>query len=102
MNSIKTQLSEKFNQSAETCKTYYNNKVEQLHERSEGVFQSWKEMERKYTNLIASGKAKNKALLKELKQERKQYKAQLNEIKRNLNSILSNVKRNRLRPELAF
>jgi len=102
LNSIKTQLSEKFMQSAETCKTFYNNKVEQLHERSEGLFQSWKEMERKYTNLIASGKAKNKALLKELKQERKQYKLQLKEIKRNLNSILFNVKRNRLRPELAF
>ena len=102
LNSIKTQLSEKFNQSAESCKTFYHNKVEQLHENAESVFTSWKEMERKYTNLVAAGKAKNKAILKELRKERKEYKAQLSEIKRNLNRIMLNVKRNRLRPELTF
>ena len=102
LNSIKTQLSEKFNQSAENCKTFYHNKVEQLHENAESVFTSWKEMERKYTNLVAAGKAKNKAILNELRKERKEYKAQLSEIKRNLNRIMLNVKRNRLRPELTF
>ena len=101
-NTIKVQLSEKFNQSAESCKVFYNNKIERLNENARRLFISWKEMEVKYTNLIARGKVNNKTPLKELKKERKQYKVQLNEIKDNLNRIMFNVKKNQLCPELIF
>ena len=98
-NSIKTQLAEKINKSAESCRTIYQNRVAQLHQKADNIFVSWDEMESKYMQLIASGKAKNKALLRELKNERKQYKTQLNNIKRSLNAIMFNVQKNRLNPE---
>ena len=58
-------------------------------------------MEMRYNQLVVKGKAKNKALIKELKNERRQYKTQLNKIKRSLNSIMLDVQKNRLRSELS-
>mgnify|MGYP003688557357 FL=1 len=51
--------------------------------------------------MVENGKAKNRTLLKELKNERRQYRAQLNKIKRNLNTIMFDIQKNRLRPELS-
>ena len=100
-NSIRTQLTEKFNKSTKSCKAFYQSKVDQLHQKADSLFISWDAMELRYNKIVASGKAKNSAILKELKNERKQYKTQLNKIKRSLNTIMFDVQKNRLRPELS-
>lgn len=100
INSIRVQLDEKLVTSTENCKVFYNNKVEQLHLKSESILKSWKELERQYTNLVAKGKSNNKNLLEELKKKRKTYNLQMQEIKELFNNILFNVKRNRLTPVL--
>ena len=100
-NSIRTQLTEKFNKSTKSCKVFYKSKVDQLHLKADSLFSSWDAMEMRYNQLVVKGKAKNKALMKELKNERRQYKTQLNKIKRSLNSIMLDVQKNRLRSELS-
>jgi len=100
-NSIRTQLTEKFNKSTKKCKVFYQSKVDRLHQKADSLFISWDEMELRYNNMVENGKAKNRTLLKELKNERKQYRMQLNKIKRNLNTIMFDIQKNRLRPELS-
>ena len=100
-NSIRTQLTEKFNKSTKNCKVFYKSKVDQLHLKADSLFTSWDAMEMRYNQLVVKGKAKNKALIKELKNERRQYKIQLNKIKRSLNTIMVDVQKNRLRPGLS-
>ena len=100
-NSIRTQLTEKFNKSTKSCKVFYQSKVDRLHQKADSLFISWDEMELRYNNMVENGKAKNRTLLKELKNERRQYRAQLNKIKRNLNTIMFDIQKNRLRPELS-
>jgi hypothetical protein len=55
-------------------------------------------MEMKYTNINSTINAKG--VLKKVRENRNNYKSQLKLIKRDLNNIMFNIKRNRLSPEL--
>ena len=93
-------LNQKLENSAEQCKFYYEQKIEQLHSQKESLMKSWKEMERNYTNLEKDF-IENKMHIKALKKERKVFLNNAKELRRNFNIIISNVKRNRLHPQLA-
>ena len=99
MESLKVLLNQKLENSAEQCKLYYEQKIEQLHSQKESLMKSWKEMERNYTNLEKDF-IENKMHIKALKQERKAFLNKAKELRRNFNIIISNVKRNRLHPQL--
>ena len=100
LESLKVLLNQKLENSAEQCKLYYEQKIEQLHSQKESLMKSWKEMERNYTNLEKDF-IENKMHIKALKQERKVFLNNAKELRRNFNIIISNVKRNRLHPQLA-
>ena len=101
VNNIKIQLSEMFNKSGDGIRNYYQNKVEQLHVKSERLFALWSDMEVKYAEQLSKGKLKNKEILKSLVNERKRYKEQINLIKQDLQIIMSNVQKKRLQPNLS-
>ncbi|MEJ6589092.1 MAG: acyl-CoA desaturase [Crocinitomicaceae bacterium] len=101
VNNIKIQLSEMFNKSGDGIRNYYQNKVEQLHIKSERLFALWSDMEVKYAEQLSKGKLKNKEILKSLVNERKRYKEQINLIKQDLQIIMSNVQKKRLQPNLS-
>lgn len=101
VNNIKTQLSEMFNKSGDGIRNYYQNKVEKLHVKSDRLFALWSEMEVKYADQLSKGKLKNKEILKNLINERKRYKEQINLIKQDLQIIMSNVQKKRLQPNLS-
>ena len=90
-----------FNKSGDGIRNYYQNKVEQLHVKSERLFALWSDMEVKYAEQLSKGKLKNKEILKSLVNERKRYKEQINLIKQDLQIIMSNVQKKRLQPNLS-
>jgi len=100
LNTIRNQLNERYNQSTEHCKEFYHNKIKQLQKNTDQILLSWKDMEMKYTNINSSGTINTKGGLKKAREKRNNYKSQLKSIKRDLNNIMFNIKRNRLSPEL--
>ena len=54
----------------------------------------------KYANIINLNSIEYKVILKNIKKERKQYREHLKEIQRDLNRILSSIKRNSLDSKL--
>ena len=100
LSTIKNQLNERYNQSPENCKRFYHNKIKQLQKNTNQILLSWKDMEMKYTNINSSGAINTKAGFKKAREKRNNYKSQLKSIKRDLNNIMFNIKRNRLSSEL--
>jgi len=100
LSTIKNQLNERYNQSPENCKRFYHNKIKQLQKNTNQILLSWKDMEMKYTNINSSGTINTKAGFKKAREKRNNYKSQLKSIKRDLNNIMFNIKRNRLSSEL--
>ena len=79
----------------------YYKKVESLNKKSEQLFELWSEMELKYAEQLSKGKSKNKEVLRALIAERKKYKEQLNRIRIDLQGIMSSIKSQKLKPNLA-
>lgn len=100
LESLKVHLSDKLESSADNCKQYYRERIEKLSNQKESLMKSWKEMERSYTNM-EKDIISNKEIIAQLKKERKLFLKHSNELKRSFNMIISNVKKNRLQPQLA-
>ena len=101
LNNIKVQLFEMFKISGSKFKNMYYKKVESLNKKSEQLFELWSEMELKYAEQLSKGKSKNKEVLRALIAERKKYKEQLNRIRIDLQGIMSSIKSQKLKPNLA-
>ena len=98
--SIRDCLNEALIQSNQQCRYFYRNKIQQLDKMTKGIFLNWSNMEMKYANIINLNSIEYKVILKNIKKERKQYREHLKEIQRDLNRILSSIKRNSLDSKL--
>ena len=100
IETIKNQLHDRYNQSTEQCKKFHKDKIACLHESTDKILLNWKNMEMKHSHIINNQITDVKKNRKEVGEIRNQYAYQLKLIKRDLNNILFNIKRNRLSSEL--
>lgn len=100
ITSIRDRLNEGISQSNQLCKNFYSNRIQELDDITKGLFLNWSNMEIKYANIINLNRLEDRAILKNIRKERKQYRERLKKIQKNLNRISSSIKRNSLNPKL--
>ena len=88
LESLKDQLNKRYSQSTEKCKEFYDKRINDLYKEIDLVINAWTKMELEYV------KIKNNISLKGIKDNRDEYKLKLKRIKRDLNKIAFNIKKN--------
>ena len=100
LNSMDNQLNQIYSQSSDKCKRFYHNKIQQLQKNIKQILCSWEAMEMKYKDIKNSDTINIERFFKQVRKERDGYKFQLKSLKRELRSMIFNIKRNRFPSEI--
>ena len=100
LNSMDNQLNQIYSQSSDKCKRFYHNKIQQLQKNIKQILCSWEAMEMKYKDIKNSDTINIERFFKQVRKERDSYKFQLKSLKRELRSMIFNIKRNRFPSEI--